>query len=193
MEQRETALLCVFRDRGVDFFTPPFVGLAPFVVENLMTVYLRFADLKALGIVRNHTTLKRWIEKRGFPVGIWIGANTHVWPKTKLTLGWPPSLKGLGTTAMQADRIIAAMRSGAILHKQIIEGPAVYCLGRDQWSRARTCSGDGGEISQATAAYCANASWGSHYAAWPIFELWAIMTSGRIPRRSLCANRVSVR
>ena len=39
------------------------------------------------------------------------------------------------------------MRSGAILHKQIIEGPAVYCLGRDQWSRARTCSGDGGEIS----------------------------------------------
>jgi len=51
-----------------------------------------------------------------------------------------------------------AMRSGAILHKQIIEGPAVYCLGRDQWSRARTCSGDGGEISQATAAYCANAS-----------------------------------
>ena len=35
---------------------------------------------------------------------------------------------------MQADRIIAAMRSGAILHKQIIEGPAVYCLGRDQWS-----------------------------------------------------------
>jgi len=26
---------------------------------------------------------------------------------------------------MQADRIIAAMRSGAILHKQIIEGPAV--------------------------------------------------------------------
>ena len=94
-----------------------------------MTVYLRFADLKALGIVRNHTTLKRWIEKRGFPVGIWIGANTHVWPKTKLTLGWPPSLKGLGATAMQADRIIAAMRSGAILHKQIIEGPAVYCLG----------------------------------------------------------------
>jgi len=53
------------------FFTPPFLGLAPFVVENLMTVYLRFADLKALGIVRNHTTLKRWIEKRGFPVGIW--------------------------------------------------------------------------------------------------------------------------
>ena len=46
------------------------------------------------------------------------------------------------------------MRSGAILHKQIIEGPAVYCLGRDQWSRARICSGDGGEIIQATAAYC---------------------------------------
>jgi len=29
------------------------VGLAPFVVENLMTIYLRFADLKALGIGRN--------------------------------------------------------------------------------------------------------------------------------------------
>ena len=59
-----------------------------------MTVYLRFADLKALGIVRNHTTLKRWIEKRGFPVGIWIGANTHVWPKTKLTLGVASQPKG---------------------------------------------------------------------------------------------------
>jgi predicted DNA-binding transcriptional regulator AlpA len=49
-----------------------------------MAVYLRFADLKALGIVRNHTTLKRWIEKRGFPVGIWTGANTHVWPRDEI-------------------------------------------------------------------------------------------------------------
>jgi predicted DNA-binding transcriptional regulator AlpA len=40
--------------------------------------YLRFADLKLMGIVNNWPTLARWIEKEGFPPGIKIG-NTRLW------------------------------------------------------------------------------------------------------------------
>jgi predicted DNA-binding transcriptional regulator AlpA len=47
-------------------------------------VLLRFSDLKRAGIVRNHVTLTRWIEDRGFPPGIWLGPNTHVWPKQQI-------------------------------------------------------------------------------------------------------------
>src|SRR5690349_5570312 len=32
-----------------------------------------------------------------------------------------------------------------------------------------------------------------HYAAWPMFELYAIMPIGWIPRRTLCGNRVGFR
>jgi len=38
--------------------------------------YLRFADLKRIGVVGNWVTLKRWIEKEGFPPGIKMG-NTE--------------------------------------------------------------------------------------------------------------------
>ena len=41
--------------------------------------YVRFAGLKARGIVSNHVTLKRWIEKEGFPSGILLGPNTRAW------------------------------------------------------------------------------------------------------------------
>ena len=40
--------------------------------------YLRFADLKRMGVVGNWVTLKRWIEKAGFPLGIKVG-NTRLW------------------------------------------------------------------------------------------------------------------
>jgi len=40
---------------------------------------LRFADLKARGIVRNWPTLKRWIEREGFPQGILLGPNSRAW------------------------------------------------------------------------------------------------------------------
>jgi hypothetical protein len=49
-----------------------------------MTVYLRFKDLKARGIINNHTTLQNWIRKRGFPIGSWIGDNTHVWAEDEI-------------------------------------------------------------------------------------------------------------
>jgi predicted DNA-binding transcriptional regulator AlpA len=42
-------------------------------------VLLRFRELKARRIVSNHVTLKRWIEKEGFPRGFLLGPNTRVW------------------------------------------------------------------------------------------------------------------
>ena len=41
--------------------------------------YLRFSDLKALGIVSNWTTLMRWIRQHGFPAGTKIGPATRIW------------------------------------------------------------------------------------------------------------------
>ena len=41
--------------------------------------WLRFADLKARGIVNNRVTLKRRIEKDGFPPGKRTGPNEVSW------------------------------------------------------------------------------------------------------------------
>jgi predicted DNA-binding transcriptional regulator AlpA len=49
-----------------------------------MSVVLRFRDLKARGIVSNHMTLKRWIEREGFPPGRWLGRNTKVWAESEI-------------------------------------------------------------------------------------------------------------
>ena len=40
---------------------------------------LRFADLKARGIVHNWPTLLRWIEREGFPPGKQLGPNSRAW------------------------------------------------------------------------------------------------------------------
>jgi hypothetical protein len=40
---------------------------------------LRFADLKARGVVSNWVTLARWIEREGFPPGKRLGPNTRAW------------------------------------------------------------------------------------------------------------------
>jgi len=40
---------------------------------------LRFADLKARGIVNNRMTLRRWIEREGFPPGRLLGPNSRCW------------------------------------------------------------------------------------------------------------------
>jgi hypothetical protein len=47
-----------------------------------MKFYLRYADLKARGIVNNPVNLKNWIQKYGFPPGQMIGPNTRVWADT---------------------------------------------------------------------------------------------------------------
>ena len=49
-----------------------------------MTIWLRFADLKARGLVRNHTTLSRWIRKLNFPPGVMIGPNSRVWTEEEI-------------------------------------------------------------------------------------------------------------
>ena len=41
--------------------------------------WLRFADLKARGVVNNRTTLARWVRDYGFPPGTKIGPNTRAW------------------------------------------------------------------------------------------------------------------
>jgi len=45
--------------------------------------YLRFADLKRIGVVGNWVTLKRWIEKEGFLPGIKVG-NTRLWLESEI-------------------------------------------------------------------------------------------------------------
>jgi len=49
-----------------------------------MIRYLRFADLKAAGIVNNWPSLKNRIEKFGFPPGRLIGPNSRVWSEQEI-------------------------------------------------------------------------------------------------------------
>ena len=46
--------------------------------------WLRFADLKARGIVNNRVTLKRRIEKDGFPRGKRTGPNEVSWTEEEI-------------------------------------------------------------------------------------------------------------
>ncbi len=43
-------------------------------------LYLRYADLVERQIIRNRTTLHRWIRDYGFPVGVLLGPNSRAWP-----------------------------------------------------------------------------------------------------------------
>ena len=45
---------------------------------------LRFADLKARGIVGNWVTLRKRIEREGFPPGIKLGPNTRAWDEDEV-------------------------------------------------------------------------------------------------------------
>ncbi|HET7448442.1 MAG TPA: AlpA family phage regulatory protein [Methyloceanibacter sp.] len=47
-------------------------------------IYLRFADLKARGIVGNWQTLQRWIREQGFPAGRMLGPNTRAWSEEEV-------------------------------------------------------------------------------------------------------------
>jgi hypothetical protein len=46
--------------------------------------YLRYADLKARGIVNNRANLGNWIKKYGFPPGQMIGPNTRAWTEAEV-------------------------------------------------------------------------------------------------------------
>jgi len=45
---------------------------------------LRFADLKAAGVVKNWPQLKRLVDGDGFPPGFMLSANTRVWDETEV-------------------------------------------------------------------------------------------------------------
>jgi predicted DNA-binding transcriptional regulator AlpA len=46
--------------------------------------YLRFADLKAAGIVASWPALRLWIEREGFPPGRKLGPQTRVWSEKEI-------------------------------------------------------------------------------------------------------------
>ena len=48
-------------------------------LEEIVVLYLKFSDLKKRGIVSNWQTLRRWIDREGFPPGIMLGPNSRAW------------------------------------------------------------------------------------------------------------------
>jgi len=45
---------------------------------------LRYDDLVARNIIKNRMTLKRWMEKEGFPLPTQLGPNTVAWCESKI-------------------------------------------------------------------------------------------------------------
>jgi predicted DNA-binding transcriptional regulator AlpA len=45
---------------------------------------LRYADLEALGVVKNRATLGNWIRNRGFPPGQLTGPNSRTWGEAEV-------------------------------------------------------------------------------------------------------------
>ena len=45
---------------------------------------VRFSDLKERGIVSNWPTLRRLLERAGFPPGIRLGAQARAWPEAEI-------------------------------------------------------------------------------------------------------------
>jgi predicted DNA-binding transcriptional regulator AlpA len=45
---------------------------------------LRFADLRAAGVVKNRATLGNWIRERGFPPGQLTGPNSRTWSEAEV-------------------------------------------------------------------------------------------------------------
>jgi hypothetical protein len=62
------------------------LALAAVAVAPAVTVptFLRFADLKARGIVDNRVTLDRWIATEGFPAGRLLGPNIRAWTTAEI-------------------------------------------------------------------------------------------------------------
>jgi hypothetical protein len=73
---------------------------------------LRFSDLKQRGIVNNHVTLQRWIEREGFPPGIMLGPNTRVWRESDIE-AWLESRPTKNFTLRGVAKRLAAGDSGS--------------------------------------------------------------------------------
>jgi predicted DNA-binding transcriptional regulator AlpA len=59
---------------------PPVRGPPPPGMSRL----LRFADLVAIGVVKNYASLKVLFEHYDFPRGRWISTNVHVWTRSEV-------------------------------------------------------------------------------------------------------------
>jgi predicted DNA-binding transcriptional regulator AlpA len=68
--------------------------------------YLRFPDLKALGIVQSRMTLKRLIDDQGFPPGVLLTPNARAWTEAEVK-DWlasrPVARKPATNTAARSD------------------------------------------------------------------------------------------
>ena len=69
-----------------------------------MTDLLRFSDLKARGIVRNRTTLGRWVQKLNFPPGMKMGIRTRVWDEAEIEAWIAERRRVTGQTEAKAKR-----------------------------------------------------------------------------------------
>jgi predicted DNA-binding transcriptional regulator AlpA len=69
---------------------------------------LRFKDLQARGIVNNWPTLKRWVDTRGFPPGMYFGPGTRVWRESEIE-AWIDS-----RPSARKDVVTEAARRGEI-------------------------------------------------------------------------------
>lgn len=63
-----------------------------------MTRLLRFADLKERGVVSNWVTLRRWIDREGFPPGLLLGPNSRAWSDAEIS-SWLASRPCAGKTS----------------------------------------------------------------------------------------------
>lgn len=68
--------------------------------------YLRFADLKARGVVRNWTTLARLVREQGFPAGTRVGAQTRAWEEAEVE-AWLESRRITSPAGLHRPRSLA--------------------------------------------------------------------------------------
>ena len=91
-----------------------------------MTKWLRFADLKANGIVRNRATLSRWIRNLGFPPGVMIGLNTRAWPEAQIEAWLAERARASAETeAPEMETAAQGGGGGAEVNSKSV-GPASY-------------------------------------------------------------------
>ncbi len=68
--------------------------------------FLRFADLRAAGIVTSWPMLRRRVERDGFPPGRMLGANTRAWSEDEVE-AWlasrPTAKKPAPSRPLKAD------------------------------------------------------------------------------------------
>jgi hypothetical protein len=83
----------------------------------MSTALLYFADLRARRIVKNYTTLNRWIKEQGFPAGRLLGPNTRAWVESEVD-AWIASrptdaIEPRGGARMRAAGEVLKKRKGA--------------------------------------------------------------------------------